>query len=596
MTKKTPPIKYISRDFESIKQDLINYAKVYYPDTFKDFNKASFGAMLLDMVAYVGDIMSFYADYQLNETFIDTAIETKNILKLAKQMGYKHPGAPSATGEVTFYIVIPAANDGTPDESLIPVLKRDTLLSSQGGSFFVLNEDVDFSKPDVEVVVAETDANGRPDSYAYRANGSIISGQFETEFIEMPAYDKFLKLRLGGENITEIISVLDSEGHEYFEVDYLSQNVVYHSVRNITGSDKESVPYILREMIVPRRFTVEHTVAGETFLQFGYGSNEQLRGDLFPEPSDAVLQMHGKKYFKESSFDPSMLLKTDKFGIVPPVGTLTVTYRKNTSSNVNAPADSITSVADPVLDFTDSSTPAATRATIRDSLQVTNEEPIVGDVRAITPDEIRLRALDAYASQNRAVTKQDYLSIIYKMPAKFGSIKRANIVQDKNSFKRNLNLYVMSEGVDGKLSLASSTLKENLKLWINKYKMINDTVDILDGKIANIGIEFEVIGSLDKSKSEVLLSSVEALKEEYGRAFNFGTPFYVSDVYRILNDLPEVIDVTSVKIVNKTGQGYISSAHDIENNLSPDGRFIHIPEHTVLEIKYPDADIVGVVL
>ena len=372
-------------------------------------------------------------------------------------------------------------------------------------------------------------------------------------------------------------------------------NIIYSAVRNRIAADKDTVPYILKEKVVPRRFTVEHTVAGETFLQFGFGSSPQLKSDLFPDPSTALLQQHGKKYFKENSFDPSLLMKTDKFGIVPPVGTLTVTYRKNTSDNVNVPAESITEVVDPVLDFVTSGIAANTIATIQGSLQVTNEEPIVGDVKSLTPDEIRTRAIDAYASQNRAVTKQDYLSAVYRMPAKFGSIKRANIIQDKNSFKRNLNLYIVSEDANEKLINASTTLKDNLKIWLNNIKMINDTVDILDGKIVNVGIEFESIGSLEKSKSEVLVNSIAALKSEFGSLFNFGAPLYVSDVYKILNDLPGVIDVVSVKIVNKTGVGYSSAGYDVEGNLTSDGRFIRVPENVVLEIKYPDRDIVGVV-
>jgi hypothetical protein len=182
------------------------------------------------------------------------------------------------------------------------------------------------------------------------------------------------------------------------------------------------------------------------------------------------------------------------------------------------------------------------------------------------------------------------------MPASFGSIKRANIMQDKNSFKRNLNLFIVSEDENGFLTEASQSLKGNLKTWINKYKMINDTVDILDGKIANIGIEFEVVGTLDKNKIEVLSKAMTALKTEYSRSFAFGTPFYISDVYRILNDLPEVIDTTSVKIVNKRGSGYSTTSYDVSANTTGDKRFIKVPEDVVLEIRYPDQDIIGAVV
>ena len=143
---------------------------------------------------------------------------------------------------------------------------------------------------------------------------------------------------------------------------------------------------------------------------------------------------------------------------------------------------------------------------------------------------------------------------------------------------------------------ASQTLKENLKTWLNKYKMINDTIDILDGTVANVGIEFEVVGSLDKNKIEVLSKAMSALKEEYSKSFAFGTPFYISDVYRVLNELPEVVDTTSVRIVNKRGVGYSTTSYDVIANTTGDKRLVRVPENVVLEIRYPDQDIIGAVV
>jgi len=593
--KKNPPIKYTGRDFEKIKEDLVNYAKVYYPETYKDFNKASFGALLFDMVAYVGDVLSFYLDYQVNETFIDTAIETKNIIKLAKQMGFKYPGSFSTSGICAFYVEVPASN-GTPVTAQIPTLNKGTTLISQGGVNFILNEDVDFNNSDVEVVVAEVNTDGQPTSFAMKAYGEVISGKTETEVITVGSYEKFKKITLAADNVVEIISVHDVEGNEYFEVEHLSQNTIYKSIRNRTSAESERTPYILREMIVPRRFVVEHTVNGDTILQFGHGSAEELKNKKFPDPSSAIIQLHGKDYFTDESFDPAVLMKTDKFGVVPPAGDLTIVYRVNTTDDVNAPVNSITTVSSPILSFKSSDVSDAAKTSIAASLEADNEEPILGKSETIDADEIRTRALDAYAAQNRAVTKQDYLSLVYRMPAKFGSIKRANISQDADSIKRNLNLYVVSENVDGSLTKANATTKENLRTWINKYRMINDTVDILDGKIANIGIEFEIIGVVDKSQTEVLTKAVEAIRDEYDQKFMFGVPFYISDVYRILNDLPEVVDTTNVKIVSKEGTGYENSGFNVAANLTQDKRFLVVPEDTVLEIRYLEKDIIGVVV
>mgnify|MGYP003134107290 CR=1 FL=1 len=428
-----------------------------------------------------------------------------------------------------------------------------------------------------------------------KAYGEVVSGRVDTELVDIGSYEKFMKIQLSGENITEILTVHDSQGHEYFEVDYLSQNLVFQSIRNRVTSEKELVPYLLREVLVPRRFVTEHNSDFETFLQFGYGSEDTLKDNSFPDPSAAIVQLHAKKYFKDSSFDPSLMLKTDKFGVVPPPGRLIVTYRVNTNSTVNVAAGTLNRVVSPLLSFGTNSVSAASRSSIIASLEVENETPILGQTDIISNEEIRTRAIDNFAAQNRAVTKQDYLNVIYRMPAKFGSIKRANIVQDKDSFKRNLNLYVVSENVDGNLIEATSTLKNNLKKWINQYKMINDTIDILDGRIANIGIEFEVSGVLEKSTTEILTKAISAIKSKYSNVLFFGQPFYVQDVFKVLNDLPEVIDTKYVRIVNKRGSKYSTTNYDVEGSFTSDGKFVIVPEDVILELRFPDEDIVGVV-
>jgi hypothetical protein len=595
MAKKAPPVKLTNRDFSSIKQDLVEYAKAYYPDTHKDFNEASFGALLIDMVAYVGDMLSFYVDYQANESFIDSAIETKNIVKLAKQLGYKNPGAHSSSGKCAFYITV-TATSGAPTNENVPTLNKGSVFGGRSGAVFTLAEDVDFSHPSVEIVVAEVNSDGLATKFAYKAYGTVISGKIQTELVTIGDYERFMRVPLSTENVTEVVSVIDSEGHEYFEVGNLSQNIIYKEVRNTIDSASEHAAYILQELSVPRRYTVEHTVDGDTFLQFGYGSEKNLKQDKFPDPSDVVLDLHGKNYYSDDSFDPSILLTTDKFGVVPPKGQMSITVRNNSTENVNAGASSISTVINADLTFKNPRLSPTSRSAIITSVEVDNEESITGQTKTITPAEIRTRALGAYASQNRAVTRQDYLSLVYRMPSNFGSVKRASIVQDKKSIKRNLNLYVVSEDASGHLSETSSTVKNNLRAWLNKYKMINDTIDILDGRIANIGIQFEVIGTPEKNSNEILTICLNALKNEYASHFSFGAPFYISDVYRILNDLEEVVDTKTVKVISQYGTNYSGIEYEAEANITSDGRFVKVPEDVVLEVKYPDIDIIGVVI
>tara|TARA_R110001583_G_scaffold6811_13_gene34348 strand:- start:89 stop:1885 length:1797 start_codon:yes stop_codon:yes gene_type:complete len=595
--KKVKPVRYASKEFQSIKSSLVEYAKTYYPDTYKDFNDASFGSLMLDTVAYIGDMLSFYIDYQSNESFIDSAIETKNLLKLAKQFGYKRPMEFSSAGKCAFYAQVPATTTGIPDETLIPILKEGTTLSSAGGTSLRLVGDVDFSKSNSEVVVAEVDSDGTPTSFAYKAYGDVISGIIETEVLSVGSYQKFLKLSLKSENITEIVSVVDSEGNEHFEVPYLSHNIVYQAIRNPSLSGNTDAPYIMREKMVARRFITEVDENGTTSLQFGYGSESTLKNNQFPDPTNVALQRYARNYYSDDSFDPSILLKTDKFGIVPPSGDLIVTYRKNDSSAVNIPIGSVNSINSAILGFSTDDVPSDNiRRFIIDSLDVENEEAILGQVDEARQEEIRIRAINSFSSQNRAVTKQDYISLVYRMPPKFGALKRANIVQDRDSFKRNLNLYVVSEDIDGNLTESSSTIKENLKLWLSQYKMINDTIDILNGQVVNFGIEYKVLGTLDSSQTEILSDCNTALKDKYTEKLLFGEPFYISDIYRTLNDLDKVVDTQDVKIVQKLGTNYSSTDFDVEGATTDDERFIIIPEDIVMELKFPDEDIVGVVV
>ena len=594
--RKKIPIKYTSRDFNSIKNDLMEYAKKYYPNTYRDFNEASFGSLMLDTVAYVGDILSFYLDYQANESFLDTAIEYNNVVKLGRRLGHKFRGNPSSFGIETFYVIVPSSVTGLgPDPSYLPRLLKGSELSSTSGNGFILNENIDFSNPNNEVVVAQVDENtGVPISYAVKSQAQVISGELIEETFDIGEYEEFLRVELVGDNIAEVISVVDSEGHDYFEVDYLSQDTVYVAVIN-REEDKTDAPSVLKPITVPRRFVVEQEL-DRTYLQFGYGSQEEIRISSVADPAHVVMQIHGRDHITDTSFDPSKLMKTDKFGVAPSNTSLTVLYRKNSSDNVNAAVDTITEVVDPIFQFDNLSVLDQTKVdTVVNSIEATNEEPITGDVSLPSSVELKRRIFDTYASQNRAVTKQDYISAVYRMPPQFGAIKRCNVVQDHDSFKRNLNMYVVSEDEDGTLVEAGVTLKKNLKTWLNRIKMINDTVDILDSKIVNIGIRFEAVAELEQNKYIVQRTAVDRLREFYREHRDIGEPFSITKIYTELNKVDGVSDVVSVEIFQKTGQSYSDIRFDIDGSTSPDGRYIAVPENVILEIKFPTIDIMGTV-
>jgi len=595
--KKTVPIDYTSRDFDTIKRDLVAYARRYYPDNFKDFSEASFGSLMLDTVAYVGDILSYYLDYNVNESFLDTAIEYENVVKLARQLGYRYKGIPASSGEVTLYVLVPASTTGTgPDLNYAPILKRGAKFISDAGTTFSLNEDVDFSNENNEVVVAEVNTTtGVPTRYAIRSYGQVVSGDLAVEFIEVGDYQRFPKFDLIGTNITDIVSIVDSQGNEYVEVENLSQDVVYRPIVN-SASDKDVVPFILQPYGAPRRFIVEN-VAGTTSIQFGYGSESNLTNEKVTDPSKVILNIHGRDHVTDSSFDPTNLIESDTFGVAPSNTTLQVTYRTNSQENTNLSTNSLVRTSDTEFDFGNpASLEASEISNVIGSLEFENEKPIVGSITTPNSEEIKNRAYGMYSSQNRAVTKDDYLSMIYNLPPKFGAVKRANVIQDVNSFKRNINLYVISEDSNGFLTNSSDMLKKNLKTWISGYKMLNDTMDILDAVVVNIGIEFSVIADTDTNKFRVLSDATAAVQDRMAKSkFNIGEPVRYGDIFQALKRVDGLLDVVGLKIVQRTGTGYSSAAFDIKGYTSLDGRMLVAPENVIFEFKFPDIDIRGTV-
>ncbi|HAI38126.1 MAG TPA: hypothetical protein DCM40_08395, partial [Maribacter sp.] len=449
-SKKTYPINYTSRDFESIKKDLVEHVKRYYPENFKDFSENSFGSLVLDTVAYVGDIMSFYLDYSVNESFLSTAIEYDNIVKLGRQMGYKYRSNASATGVLSFYLLVPATSDGSePNRLFLPRLKRGSKFSNNNGSTYILEEDVDFANPANEFSAASVNpTTGNPADYVCKAFGVVSSGEIVTTTHNVGAFQRFLRIDIEDPNVTDVIEVLDANGHKYYEVNHLSQNIVFTGIAN-KGADQYKTPLIMKPLPVPRRYTVEQNRT-TTSLQFGYVSESNLANELISDPANVVLETHGKSYVTDRSFDPTKLIETDKLGVVPSNTTLTIKYRRNTDVTANSSVETVNNItfADFLFSNINSLDPTTVQ-TVETSLECTNETPIVGNIQAPSSEELKHRAYGSFTSQNRAVTLQDYAALIYNMPPMFGAVKRVNVLRDADSNKRNLNIYCLSEDEAG---------------------------------------------------------------------------------------------------------------------------------------------------
>ena len=594
-----PVINYTSRDFTSIKNDLVQYAKTYYPNTFRDFQEAGFGSIMLDNVAYIGDILSFYLDYQFNETFSETALEFRNLNKIARQAGVKFIPNKTATGILSFFIEVPAVltsggtvRDAAPDTDYLPILRKNAVFSTANGKVYTLAEDVDFSNPNFQTVVNKTNATtGAPTTFIVKGFGKVISGRVNQVTRAITDYRPFLSLPLPIRNVTEIISVEDSDGHEYYEVDYLSQDVVHEPIPN-RGADSIHVPFILKPRAAARRFETIFE-DGIVRLQFGFGSEADLDVDGdYVDPTLVLLDQQGKDYISDPSFDPNRLMSTGRMGVSPANTTLTIRYRSNETGNTNTGVGTVNRVVSSNFVFRNRNTLLSSLVNgVRNSLEVTNEEAIIGDIRPAATEELRVLTKASFASQNRAVTGQDYKALIQTMPARFGGVKRVGVYKDNKAFKNNLNIYTISEDSQSRLLTPSVTLRENIKNYIQNYKMIGDTVDIFPANVINVGFNITLITEPKVETLQVRRNVLTQLRNYLATAPEIGENIIISNFTNLINEVPGVADVLRFKVVRKLGDNYFNTRFSVIDNTSADGNVIFIPKNAIYEVRFPNTDI-----
>ena len=412
-------------------------------------------------------------------------------------------------------------------------------------------------------------------------------------------YKRYMNLTLAQNDIIEILSVYDIEGNEYFEVDNLSQNIVYRSVTNRDINDAALAKEVLKPFMVPRRFVLNRNLRTTT-LQFGASSDVVMNDadNRLAEPTDVILDIFGKNYISSDFFDPNKLLNSDKMGVAPSNTDLIVTYRyNNVNGVVNFATNTLTKVVAPIFEFANEQSliPAAL-ATVKTSLEIVNQVPLLGDSRTVDSTELKKRIENSFSAQSRAVTETDYKALVYSMPNKYGSVKRVTVVRDDNSLKRNLNLYVLCEDQSKLLTTPNQTVKKNIKNWLLRNKMINDSIDILDGKVVNYGITFTAVGSNSRTKSDILTEAINQIKSDFSMTSDFGESVVISMVHDALKKVNGLTDVVSVVIEAKIGGVYSDSQFNFKANTSSDGRFIKVPLNVVMEIKFPNSDIKGTII
>lgn len=577
--------------FDDIKKKLIRKMKSKYPNAYSDFNKSSFGSMMVDLISMVSEQLNFYTQFIANENYPQTARSAYSLGFHAQSAGKSVFNSYSSTGiiKVTTHLPSDSETNSVPDTRYRHSILKGTKFQSLTGGLFTSIEDVvlDFSKnksvgttfsPDGSVITY----------YLYEVDIPVISGEERTFSVTVPEYQKFLRIEVKDLNVTDVIKVVDSTGNEYHRVENLSQNVIYKALPD-SDFNNSQVSSKLVAFPVPRRYMVEFE-GDKMFLVFGYGSEDSLKVRPVADPSQIALLRPGQEHIYDTDFDPAKLLSTDKFGVSPQNTTLEITYRANTVENSNASAETVTNISNLKLSYENAdvvnSSNRAKLNFIKENISCLNTEPINGEIQFETTQELSQAIMLARRAQARAVTAKDYETVAYLMPSSFGSVKRVSVTKDRNELTRNLNMYVIAESSSKKLEKASSALKQNLRTWINEYRMVSDSIDIFDAEILNLGLELEMSLKNNTNPQSALSSIRGKLFEEINLVSpEIGQHFSIGMVEEILNSMPIIMRVSKIKLVVKNGEEYSDTRMDIKNNMSLDGGSLIIPQNIIWEIK-----------
>jgi len=597
---------YLNKDFGSLRGDLLEYARTYFSDKIQDFSEASVGGLLLDLAAYVGDVNSFYLDHQFKELDPNTAVEEENIERMLRMAGVDIEGASPAVASVKFLIEVPAERKGSvyqPQSAALPIIKQGTIVST-GDVNFNLTEDLDFSKKDKNgnliagVKVLTTDTEGVPTNYTLSLSGICASGVETEEVFAIPdVHIPFRTITLANEDVNVILSVFDTNGNEYYEVDALAQDTVFVSTVNLSD-DNLIVKDNLDLRFANRRFVTETDFqTKETTLRFGSGNETSSDSDAIPDPSTLSLPLYGKKAFSRFTIDPGALLNTSTLGISPRNTALTVRYRHGGGLDHNVGAETIVGVQTLLMDF-DESVSALVARNVRSSTECTNESPATGGADAPSIDDLRSKIAPARNSQSRIVTKQDLLSRIYTLPAQFGRVFRAGIRPNENNPNAS-QLFVISRDDAGRLIMSPDTLKKNLVKYLNEFRLISDAIDILDAQVLNVGVDFQV--AIDPNfNQEVVLQDVIDKIASYMDIENFqiDQPVILSDLENLAFNTPGVLSVIDLRLRNLSGifkkRKYSSSTFNVLSQTRKG--IVFPPPGGIFELKFDEFDIRGTAL
>ena len=586
-------IKYVNRDFNDFRGQLIEYAKSYFPDTYNDFSPTSPGLMFIEMASYVGDILSFYQDTQLQETYLTYAKDPKNLYTLAYMMGYRPKTTGVSEADITISQIISATGlNYIPNWSEAAVIPANITITStdQSQTQFLIDREVDMSFSSsldpTDVIINELDGSSNPESYLIRKSVKAFSSQIISTTFTVTEPEKFKTLTIQDSNIVGILDIRDSDDNLWYEVPFLGQDTIFKKEDN-TNVDSNFVPYNLNLIKVPRRFVTRHLSSGNLQIQFGAGINDTDDGELLPNPQNVGLGTNQGVSKIDVAYDPSNFLSSKAYGVAPANTTLTIRYLKGGGVGANVPANTITN---PSQTFTNTT--------------FTNPTPARGGRGADTVEELRQNSLRAFNEQNRTVTLQDYTVRALSLPSEYGSIAKVFVTQDQatNSnlgatiLENNplaLSLYVLAYDNLGKLIQAPNRLKQNLRKYLSEYIPITDALNIKDAFVVNIGINYDIIVRPNFSSRDVLLQCNLKLQDIFNISkWSINKPINLSDIFLELDKVKGVQTVQNVEVINKAGGNYSEYAYDIKGATRNN---VVYPSYDpcIFEIKFPQTDIKG---
>ena len=617
-------VNYLNKDFSDFRDNLIDFAKTYFPNTHNDFNEASPGMMFIEMAAYVGDVLSYYIDSQFRESLLTYAEEKKNVYNIAQSFGYKPRTTTPATTILDVFQTIPALNE-KPDFRYALNIRGGAQINSRTGTTFRTLEDVNFkfssSFDPREVEIFETDS-GTPTKFLLKKQVKAESGTIISETFNFNSAKKYTQIKLANKDVIDIISCVDSDGNNWNQVDFLAQDTVFEDIENNAENDPTSVtnrevaPYLLKLKKTPRRFTKFINENDETVLRFGAGTDDSSDEEIIPNPDNVGLNLPGSPSKLGVAFDPSNFLKTKTFGQAPANTTLTITYSYGGGIGDNVGSGTITDISSISYQISDVNLSNALLQDSKESVSFTNPKPAAGGGSGETIKEVRENALAYYQAQSRVVTKEDYIVRAYSLPQRYGNIAKAHLVQNEQLNLQSekivnplaLDMYTLGFDADKKLAPLTNTVKENLKTYISQFRLVTDAVNIKDAYVINIGVKFSILTKVGFNKNDVLLRCVSAVKDFFNiDRFQIGQPIILSDIayeLSLIDGVASIVPPTDknpdrlpvvIENKHKISDGYSGNFYDISQGII-DGILYPALDPSIFEVKYPNIDIQGKVV